>query len=118
MKRTSKNPFIRISEEEIAHDYPLPAQYEKEEEEVDELMMADCIEFLDPEQLPQRTLTDFAIYNSEVCFIVLCNYESWPKPFDWISMQVLSAFWVKSCSAMAAKFFQTVFHQPISTITR
>lgn len=62
-------PYIRISEQEIADDYPLPKQYTKEVEETDELLMADPDDLamgMHPEDLPRRTLTDFAFYNSEV----------------------------------------------------
>ncbi|MEW5318123.1 MAG: hypothetical protein WDW38_009370 [Sanguina aurantia] len=63
---TSGPAYIKISEEEIADDYPLPAQYAKEGEETDELVMfdEDCMD-MDPEELPKRTLTEFAIYNAE-----------------------------------------------------
>ncbi|KAK9785341.1 hypothetical protein WJX73_005011, partial [Symbiochloris irregularis] len=59
-------PYIKISEEEIADDYPMPAQYSKVEEEMDELLLMEDDAFnLDPDSLPRRLLTDFAIYNSE-----------------------------------------------------
>eukprot|EP00884_Botryococcus_braunii_P022842 jgi/Botrbrau1/9241/Bobra.180_1s0003.1 len=59
-------PYIKISESEIADDYPMPAQYVKEEEEADELMLMDEDLFdAPPEDLPRCTLTDFSIYNAE-----------------------------------------------------
>ncbi|GMH33098.1 hypothetical protein BSKO_00932 [Bryopsis sp. KO-2023] len=76
-RKNSKQAYIRISEEEIAHDYPLPAQYEKEEDEMDELLMADECCYLEPEDLPQRILTDFAIYNSEGFFATLELLPGW-----------------------------------------
>ena len=50
--------------------------YDKTEEETDELILAeDDAVMMDPEDLPLRLLTDFAIYNSEVwtcvCFHLL-----------------------------------------------
>lgn len=104
-------PYIKISEEEIADDYPMPAQYKKVtgptlqilttykhstwsagaghtafakrmcrghncclqvEDEMDEmLLMEDDAFAVDPESLPRRILTDFAVYNSEVALLVL-----------------------------------------------
>ena len=70
--RTKGNGHIAIAahawttEEDIADDYPLPIAYEKEEEETDEFLMADeDVALLDPSDLPQRVLADFAIYDSE-----------------------------------------------------
>ena len=61
------NAYVRISEQEIADDYPLPAQYEKEEEEADELLLWDEeMAWMDPEDLPKQLLDDFSIYNAEV----------------------------------------------------
>ncbi|KAK9800313.1 hypothetical protein WJX73_000556, partial [Symbiochloris irregularis] len=48
-------PYIKISEEEIADDYPMPAQYSKVEEEMDELLLMEDDAFnLDPDSLPRR----------------------------------------------------------------
>lgn len=62
--------YIQVQEEEIADDYPLPAQYDKDcGEEMDELLMADeelLGAAVDSDCLPKRTLTNFALYNSEV----------------------------------------------------
>eukprot|EP00878_Enallax_costatus_P030274 GHUV01032949.1.p1 GENE.GHUV01032949.1~~GHUV01032949.1.p1 ORF type:complete len:574 (+),score=238.91 GHUV01032949.1:1551-3272(+) len=67
--RGSGAPYIKISEAEIADDYPMPQQYKVPDgvEETDELLLwdeelADC----DPEYLPKRLITDFSIYNAEV----------------------------------------------------
>ena len=58
--------YIKVSEAEIADDYPAPTPYNKEEEETDELLLFDE-EYaeVDPEHLPRRLLTDFSIYNSD-----------------------------------------------------
>jgi len=55
---------ILASEEDIADDYPMPKMYDKTEEEMDEFLMADeDVALMDPEFLPQRTLTDFAFFS-------------------------------------------------------
>lgn len=70
--------YVQISEEEIADDYPLPAQYEKTEEEADELLLADEDAWdLAPEDLPRRLLKDFAIYNCEGFFASLELVPLW-----------------------------------------
>ncbi|CAL5224063.1 g6688 [Coccomyxa viridis] len=70
--------YIKISESEIANDYPEPAQYEKEEEETDELLLMDE-EMLDapPEDLPRRLLTNFAVYNAEGLYASLELLPMW-----------------------------------------
>ena len=58
--------YIKVSEAEIADDYPPPSPYVKEEEETDELILAEEeMMNADPEFLPRRLLTDFAIYNTD-----------------------------------------------------
>ena len=58
--------YIKVNEEEIAGEYPLPTQYVKLEEEMDEFLLYDEeLEVLAPEDLPKRTLTDYAIYNAD-----------------------------------------------------
>lgn len=65
--KPSASAYIRISPEEIADDYPVPAPYDKEEEETDEMLLFDEeMMDADPEDLPRRLLHDFAIYNAEV----------------------------------------------------
>ncbi len=58
--------YIKVHEEEIAGDYPLPTQYVKYEEELDEFLLYDeGLEHLAPEDMPKRILTDYSIYNAE-----------------------------------------------------
>ncbi|CAD7705413.1 unnamed protein product [Ostreobium quekettii] len=77
-RRGAKQTYIKINEEEIADDYPFPAQYEKEREEMDELLMADeGLLSLAPEELPKRILSDFAVYNSEGFFSSLELLPMW-----------------------------------------
>ncbi|KDD71660.1 hypothetical protein H632_c4607p0, partial [Helicosporidium sp. ATCC 50920] len=62
----SRGAYVKVSESEIAEDYPPPRAYDKEEEEVDELVLADeaCFE-AHADDLPRRVLADFSIYNAE-----------------------------------------------------
>lgn len=58
--------YIKVNEEEIAGDYPLPMQYVKEEEELDEFVLYDEeLEMLSPEEYPKRVLTQYSIYNAD-----------------------------------------------------
>ena len=58
--------YIKVNEEEIAGDYPLPALYVKDEEELDEFLLYDEeLEQLAPEDMPRRILTDYSIYNAD-----------------------------------------------------
>lgn len=55
MKQTKGQSYIKISEEEIADDYPVPKQYEMQEEEIDEFVVngdEDIMLEIDPESLP------------------------------------------------------------------
>lgn len=64
--KNASSAYVRISPEEIADDYPLPKQYEKEEEETDEYLYAEeDLLGADPMYLPKKVLHDFAFYNSE-----------------------------------------------------
>jgi hypothetical protein len=56
MKQPKGQPYIKISEEEIADDYPMPMQYEMQEEEIDEFVVngaEDMMLDVDPECLPK-----------------------------------------------------------------
>lgn len=58
--------YIKINEDEIAADYPLPAFYKAEEEETDEyILFDDDNAHLAPEELPRRMLHDWALYNTD-----------------------------------------------------
>lgn len=62
-----------MHESEIADDYPPPAQYQAAEEEADEVLLFGEEDDYgaavpDTEWLPRKTLSDFSIYNAEVCF--------------------------------------------------
>ena len=76
--KASASAYIRISPEEIADDYPVPAPYEKEEEETDEMLLFDeDMMDADPEDLPRRLLHDFAVYNAEGMFSTLELVPMW-----------------------------------------
>lgn len=58
--------YIKINEAEIATDYPLPAYYKAEEEEMDEYVFFDDDNaLLAPHELPRRMLQDWTLYNSD-----------------------------------------------------
>ena len=66
-----RHPYLKVSEAEIAENYPAPAAYIKEEneDEVDELLYfsedaAAAGGGGDPELLPRHLLTDFSLYNA------------------------------------------------------
>nr|GMC78622.1 DNA (cytosine-5)-methyltransferase 1B-like [Ipomoea batatas] len=60
------NYHVKISEDEIADDYPVPAYYKTEVQERDEYTIFDedtCIFY--PDQLPHSSLHNWSVYNSE-----------------------------------------------------
>ncbi|KAL1212909.1 DNA (cytosine-5)-methyltransferase 1 [Cardamine amara subsp. amara] len=67
----SKNVYIKIDEDEIANDYPLPSYYKTSKEETDELLLSDAGYEVDPDDLPRRTLHNWALYNSDSRLISL-----------------------------------------------
>ncbi|KAF6265105.1 hypothetical protein COO60DRAFT_1470199 [Scenedesmus sp. NREL 46B-D3] len=72
--------YIKISEAEIADDYPMPKQYKAPDgvEETDELLLWDEeMADVDPECLPKRLITDFSIYNGEGFFASLELLPLW-----------------------------------------
>uniref|UniRef100_A0A383WCP9 Cytosine-specific methyltransferase n=1 Tax=Tetradesmus obliquus TaxID=3088 RepID=A0A383WCP9_TETOB len=72
--------YIKISEAEIADDYPMPKQYKAPDgvEETDELLLWDeDLADVDPECLPKHLITDFSIYNGEGFFASLELLPLW-----------------------------------------
>ncbi len=65
---------VKVHESEIADDYPAPMTYRCTDEEADELLLFDEEEAagLAPEDLPRRSLANFALYNSEVLPLHAC----------------------------------------------
>ncbi|CAE6197703.1 unnamed protein product [Arabidopsis arenosa] len=67
----SKKFYIKINEDEIAHDYPLPSYYKNTKEETDELLLFEAGYEVDARDLPYKTLHNWALYNSDSRFISL-----------------------------------------------
>ncbi|XVF16901.1 hypothetical protein REPUB_Repub10bG0070900 [Reevesia pubescens] len=64
--------YIKINEDEIANDYPLPAYYKNSNEETDELVVFESdIDVCDPEELPRSMLHNWSFYNSDSRLISL-----------------------------------------------
>ncbi|KAI9087979.1 hypothetical protein K1719_030309 [Acacia pycnantha] len=64
--------YIKINEDEIANDYPLPAYYKTSHEETDEyIIFNDDYVVCDPEHLPKRMLNNWSLYNSDARLISL-----------------------------------------------
>jgi DNA (cytosine-5)-methyltransferase 1 len=67
---SQKNVYIKISEAEIANDYPLPAYYKPHNAEMDEYIF-DSDAGLCVDDLPVRILNNWALYNSDSRLISL-----------------------------------------------
>ncbi|AEE83379.1 (cytosine-5-)-methyltransferase [Arabidopsis thaliana] len=63
--------YIKISEDEIADDYPLPSYYKNTKEETDELVLFEAGYEVDTRDLPCRTLHNWTLYNSDSRMISL-----------------------------------------------
>nr|AQM49847.1 methyltransferase 1 [Boechera holboellii] len=63
--------YIKINEDEIANDYPLPSYYKNSKEETDELILSDACYEVDTTDLPRRMLHNWALYNSDSRMISL-----------------------------------------------
>ncbi|KAJ9177054.1 hypothetical protein P3X46_012307 [Hevea brasiliensis] len=70
---SSNTIYIKINEDEIANDYPLPAFYSHSDEETDEYVAIDSDEHImvDPDDLPKRMLHNWSLYNSDSRLISL-----------------------------------------------
>ncbi|CAM0876888.1 unnamed protein product [Alopecurus aequalis] len=67
---SQKDVYIKISEAEIANDYPLPAYYKPRNPETDEYIF-DSEDGMSVDDLPVRILNNWALYNSESRLISL-----------------------------------------------
>ncbi|KAJ6364911.1 hypothetical protein OIU76_029816 [Salix suchowensis] len=68
----SNTIYIKINEDEIANDYPLPVFYKHSDEETDEYIVVasdDVIEH--PDDLPRKMLHNWSLYNSDSRLISL-----------------------------------------------
>lgn len=69
---SSSKYYIKINEDEIANDYPLPAYYKTSNEETDEYIIFDSgMDVQNIEDLPRSMLHDWALYNSDARLIPL-----------------------------------------------
>ncbi|KAK4491318.1 hypothetical protein RD792_002054 [Penstemon davidsonii] len=86
---SSSKYYIKINEDEIADDYPLPAYYETSNEETDEYIIfgsGSVSDVYDIEDLPRSMLHDWALYNSDARLVPL---ELLPlKPCDEIDVTI------------------------------
>ncbi|KAL6501336.1 Class I-like SAM-binding methyltransferase superfamily [Orobanche hederae] len=87
---SSSKYYIKINEDEIANDYPLPAYYTTSNEETDEYIIFDSgIDVLNIEDLPRSMLHDWALYNSDARIVPL---ELLPlKPCDEIDVTIFGS---------------------------
>ena len=69
-KPTQKNVYIKISEAEIANDYPLPAYYKPFSQEMDEYIF-DSEDCMFSDDVPVRILDKWALYNADSRLISL-----------------------------------------------
>ncbi|XP_009627548.1 DNA (cytosine-5)-methyltransferase 1B [Nicotiana tomentosiformis] len=69
---TSSKFYIKINEDEIASDYPLPAYYKTSNEETDEYIVFDSgVDTYYIDDLPRSMLHNWALYNSDSRLISL-----------------------------------------------
>ncbi|KAK1393137.1 DNA (cytosine-5)-methyltransferase [Heracleum sosnowskyi] len=70
--RASTKYYIKINEDEIANDYPLPAYYKTANQETDEYIIFDGgIDTCNTDDLPRSMLHNWALYNSDSRLISL-----------------------------------------------
>ncbi|XP_061364298.1 DNA (cytosine-5)-methyltransferase 1-like [Gastrolobium bilobum] len=68
----SNKYYIKINEDEIANDYPLPAYYKTSLQETDEFIVFDNDYYVDDiEDLPRSMLHNWSLYNSDARLISL-----------------------------------------------
>ena len=68
----SSKYYIKINEDEIANDYPLPAYYKTSLQETDEFLVFDNdYDVYDIEDLPRSMLHNWSLYNSDARLISL-----------------------------------------------
>lgn len=67
---SQNNVYIKINEEEIANDYPLPAYYKPVVQEMDEFLFFEDSDTCYPD-LPRRVLDNWSLYNSDSRLISL-----------------------------------------------
>lgn len=71
-RASSTKYYIKINEDEIANDYPLPAYYKTANQETDECIIFDGgIDTYNTDDLPRNMLHNWALYNSDSRLISL-----------------------------------------------
>ncbi|PKI39705.1 hypothetical protein CRG98_039875, partial [Punica granatum] len=82
--------YIKINEDEIANDYPLPAYYKNEEQETDEFIIFDGdLDMVDIDELPRSMLHNWSLYDSDSRLLSL---ELLPmKPCDDIDVTIFGS---------------------------
>ncbi|KAL8129196.1 hypothetical protein V2J09_018351 [Rumex salicifolius] len=69
---SSNRFYIKINEDEIANDYPLPSYFKPSYEETDEYIIFDSsMDICDPDDLPKTMLHNWSLYNSDSRLISL-----------------------------------------------
>lgn len=64
--------YIKINEDEIANDYPLPAYYKNDDQETDEFIVFDSeLDMVDIDDLPRSMLHNWSLYDSDSRLISL-----------------------------------------------
>ncbi|KAL2334436.1 hypothetical protein Fmac_015649 [Flemingia macrophylla] len=68
----SNKYYIKINEDEIANDYPLPAYYKTSVQETDEfILFENDYDMYDSESLPRSMLHNWSLYNSDARLVSL-----------------------------------------------
>ncbi|KNA19778.1 hypothetical protein SOVF_058430 [Spinacia oleracea] len=86
----SNKYYIKINEDEIAFDYPLPDYYKPNNEETDEFIIFDNdMDVTNPDELPRSMLHNWSLYNSDSRLVSL---ELLPmKPCDDIDVTIFGS---------------------------
>ena len=64
--------YVKINEDEIANDYPLPAYYKNSTEKTDEFVIFDSdVDPCYPDELPRSMLHNWSLYNSDLRLVSL-----------------------------------------------
>lgn len=64
--------YVKINEDEIVNDYPLPAYYKNSDEETDEFIVFDSdMDVCYPDELPRSMLHNWSLYNSDLRLVSL-----------------------------------------------
>ncbi|KAL5854193.1 hypothetical protein ACOSQ4_003995 [Xanthoceras sorbifolium] len=70
-RQPSNKFYVKINEDEIANDYPLPAYYKPTTEEADEYIFSSDADMVTSDELPRSMLHNWSLYNSDSRLISL-----------------------------------------------